>query len=545
LIKKAIIICKSNYYLLTCILIFLSFPSYDVWLFKGFPFFAWISLVPLFLYVRGKNIRDLYLVSFITGLGGYLLAYDWIGHFGQKLPGGQIFVMVILSLSLAVFFAIKVSVAEVLSARFEKVRVLIYPAVWIIVDWVESIGYLAFPWPYWGYSQYPFTAFIQLASLTGIMGVTFVIILFNYLLAELVCAWNSFTASWQQFFKQFLLIKETRRFSLILFFMLIVVLSGTSALLTHNNPVKKDMRVALIQSCISPWEDWENNKFRYLKELKEYTEESLKEGPDFLIWSESATLATISYDYMRGKLDDFNNEILEFTRACDRPLLTGEIGIIVKPDGLFLRHYPQNNAVLINRLGEVVKTYPKIHLVPFGEWFPYEKWFPAIKRLTLEFGGSSFVPGDKPVLFELDGRTFGVLICYEGIFHRLCRKYRNMGAEYLINITNDGWTHTYKGHMQHFAASIFRAVENGMWYIRAGNTGYTALIDPYGRVRKSMPILVKGYLAGDIDFSLNHSTVYSNIGDVLLYACIAFISLLTGWFLFGKIRIVFFNKPTP
>ena len=185
---------------------------------------------------------------------------------------------------------------------------------------------------------------------------------------------------------------------------------------------------------------------------------------------------------------------------------------------LILKRSPQNNAVLIDRYGQVVKTYSKIHLVPFGEWFPYEKWLAFVKRITESFGGSSFVPGDRPVLFEVMGRKFGVLVCYEGIFHRLCRDYRNLGAEFYVNITNDGWTHTFRGHMQHFSASIFRAVENGIWYLRAGNTGYTAFIDPYGRIRKSIPIVNKGYLAGDIDFSLNHRTVYSrDRGPVPLY----------------------------
>ena len=530
--NRAAVFCKNNYYLLTSLLIFLSFPSFDVWIFKGFPFFAWISVVPLLLYARGKRFRNLYPVSFVTGLAGNLLAYDWIGHFGQKLPGGQVFVMVLLSLSLAVFFAIKISVAELLSERFGKLRPLIFPSVWIIVDWIESIGFIAFPWPYWGYSQYPFIPFIQLASFVGVMGISFVIVLFNCLLSELLRAWNFRRIQ----IKQFLLLKEMRRFAALLSFIVIVILYGIAVTSMQNSVGRRDLRVALVQSCISPWADWDGHKFEYLEELKQYTMEALRENPDFIIWSESATLATISYDYSRGMVNAFDSEVLAFARDCDRPLLAGEIGIANVLDGGYIKRYPQNNAVLISRQGEVIKTYPKIHLVPFGEWFPYEKWFPAVKRLTEQFGGSSFVPGNRPVVFDLEGRKFGVLICYEGIFHRLCRKYRNLGAEYLINITNDGWTHTYKGHMQHFAASVFRAVENGIWYIRAGNTGYTALIDPYGTIRKSIPILQKGYLVGDLDFSRNTWTVYSMTGDIVLYAAMIFTAILIGACLIDAIR---------
>jgi apolipoprotein N-acyltransferase len=541
--NKAAAFCKNHYYLLTSVLMFFSFPSFDVWVFKGFPFFAWISLVPLLLYVRGKRFKELFPVTFLAGLAGNLLTYDWIGHFGQKIPGGYLFVMVMLSLTLTVFLSIKIAAAELLSSRYEKLRVLIYPGVWIIVDWIQSIGFLAFPMPYWGYSQYPFTSFIQLASLIGILGITFIIILFNSLLTELIAAAGPI-AAWK--FRKFrlrpiLALGEAKRFIAFLSLICIAAVAGAVLLSLRNDEIKRDLRVTLVQTCISPWEDWDRNKFEYLTELKRYTEDSLEKGPDFIIWSESATLATISYNYARGMLNDFDLEVCAFARALDRPLLTGEIGIVDRLDGMFLKRYPQNNAVLIDRQGGVVKSYPKIHLVPFGEWFPYEKWFPAVKRLTEQFGGSSFIPGKRPVIFEIDSRKFGVLICYEGIFNRLCRDYRNLGAEFLVNITNDGWTHTYKGHMQHFAASIFRAVENGIWYVRAGNTGYTALIDPYGRIRSSMPILEKGYLTGDLDFSLNHATVYSMTGDLVLYAAMAFIILLSGVLLFTGVRTRFFK----
>jgi len=80
--------------------------------------------------------------------------------------------------------------------------------------------------------------------------------------------------------------------------------------------------------------------------------------------------------------------------------------------------------------------------------------------------------------------------------------------------------------MQHFSVSLFRAVENGIWYLRAGNTGYTVFIDPYGRIRKSFPILKKGYLSGDIDFTLNHRTVYTVIGDLFLYMAMGFVIVI-------------------
>jgi apolipoprotein N-acyltransferase len=242
-----------------------------------------------------------------------------------------------------------------------------------------------------------------------------------------------------------------------------------------------------------------------------------------IIWSESATLENISYRYKKGWSTRFDDTLMKFIRSSGKHLLTGEIGLTEVTSGVYRRKMAQNNAVFINGEGEVLQTYPKINLVPFGEWFPYEKLFPSIKRLAENYGGSSFVPGKEPMLFTFMGKKFGALICYEGIFYRLCREYKKRGADFFVNITNDGWTDTYNGHMQHFSASVFRAIENGIWYVRSGNTGYTVTIDPYGRIRESIPILTKGYLAGDLDFSYNHDTIYSKTGDIFLYILLVFL----------------------
>ena len=128
------------------------------------------------------------------------------------------------------------------------------------------------------------------------------------------------------------------------------------------------------------------------------------------------------------------------------------------------------------------------------------------------------------MLFEVKGYKFGPLVCYEGIFYRLCRDYRLMGADFLVNITNDGWTDTYNGHFQHFSASVFRAVENGIWVVRAGNTGVSAIVDPLGRVTADFPILQKGFFTGSVYPEMNRRTFYSSFGDIILYAAGLFIA---------------------
>ena len=514
---------KNHYYLLTSVLMFLSFPSYDFILLKIFPAVAWFSLIPLFYYISGKSIKEIFFVSFVTGLLGNFFCYGWIGDFGAIVTGGNIVILLFLIPTLTAFFVIKIIVAEYLSQRYLKFKFVIYPSVWIIIDYVQSIGFLAFPWTYIGYSQYTFTPFIQVASVTGILGINFIIIMFNKTLAEFFLSIKD-NVSMKNILKSRYLVQTVS----VVMLVVIITVYGSIRLLVNNSGEGKTLKVGFVQSCISPWENWSQNKYKYLFELINYTRKAILQKPDLIIWSESATLEPISFRFMRGEKSNFSEMLLNFVKENNIWLLTGEIGVTDD-------HKPQNNAVLINSTDGVISTYPKINLVPFGEWFPYERWFPPVKRLVEKFGGSSFVPGKRPVIFNIDELSFGTLICYEGIFFKLCRKYRSLGVDFLVNITNDGWTNNYNGHYQHYSASIFRAIENGIWLLRCGNTGVTAVINPKGKVINSLPILKKNYMIGEIDTSQNVKTIYSIFGDIILYIAMLFITFLFSLHLFNSI----------
>ncbi len=515
-------IAGSYYYLLTALLMFLSFPSYETVLLRYAYFLAWIFLVPLFCSVRDKDMRGIMLSSFLTGLVGNYLTYGWVGNFGAKEPGGYFVIVVFLIPSLSVFFTIKIMAAEFLSRKFTRLRPLIYPSVWIIVDFIQSVGFLAFPWPYVGYSQYAFTPFIQAASVVGILGINFIIILFNITLTDMVYSMKKGRGMPGD-----AALAERINFIAVMLLVVAITAAGLERVYSHKQDTPSpELKIGVIQTCISPWDSWDSKKFYNLAELIKHTEGARQLNPDLVIWSESATLEFISYRAMTGEYDDFDARLKDYIKASGIPLLTGEIGVVPRKTGRSLRLYPQNNAVLINGRGEVVQTYPKINLVPFGEWFPYEKWFPIIKRLTTYYGGSDFIPGRKPELFNVKNLNFGALICYEGIFYRLCREYRRKGADFLVNITNDGWTDSYGGHYQHFSAAVFRAIENGLWVVRAGNDGVSAFIDPEGRVTATMPYLKSGHMTGAIYPSRNINTIYTWAGDVVLYMAIIFTGVL-------------------
>jgi apolipoprotein N-acyltransferase len=173
-----------------------------------------------------------------------------------------------------------------------------------------------------------------------------------------------------------------------------------------------------------------------------------------------------------------------------------------------------NSAVLLDPSGRRIFAYDKIHLVPFGEYVPLRRWLSFAKALTAEIG--DFQPGSTHNVGKLPGGKFGVFICYEGVFGAEVRRFAVKGAELFINTSNDGWFGQTGAPAQHFMMARVRAVEDRRWLLRATNTGYTAAVDPYGRVVAEFSADTLGLLDAPYDFRSN-LTFYTRYGDWLAW----------------------------
>ncbi len=467
---------------------------------------AWISLVPLMRYCRGIALKKVYIVSFLTGSVSFFLTFGWMGSFAGDIPYGNTILVLALTPVVAVIFATKIFLAELLARLMGKGRFFFYPAVWVLIDYFQTHGYMAFPWIFWGNTQYSFLPLIQLSSITGVFGITFLVILFNSSLSQLRIE--------LPFSFGLLKAKENIPFVFSCLALLIIICAGSFRLMMHPESKNGNYTVAQIQTCISPWEDWFEHRYSYMRDLVSLTlEASKKAALDLVVWNESTSLETLSYSYRHRSMNSFEYTLFGLAKHIKVPLLTGEIGQYETSDSLIYT----NGAIVVNADGTLQNSYSKIHLAPIGETFPYGKIFPKLHRWLESMGASSFTPGSRPVVFSTPKGSFGTLICYESLFPALNRSYKRLGVDYLVNITNDGWSYSYSGHMQHFAGSPFRAVENGLYYVRCGNTGLTAVIDPYGRVVSRIPLFKKAYLIESIDFSQNRNTIYSRIGDLFVW----------------------------
>jgi apolipoprotein N-acyltransferase len=244
---------------------------------------------------------------------------------------------------------------------------------------------------------------------------------------------------------------------------------------TAHGARRTTLKISLIQGNIPQELKWDKgSQALILERYAQLSQKAAMEKPDLIIWPEAA-----SPGFIGAAEDDWIVErILAVPKETGIPLL---LGSVVRENKNYF-----NSALLIDRQGKIAGRYDKLHLVPFGEYIPLKELFPFLETIV-PIG--DFTSGDSYTLFSLSpaaggaGAKFGVLICFEDTIPELSRNFVKKGADFLVNITNDGWFKETKAPYQHLAASVFRAVENRVPLVRAANTGVSCFIDSRGRIK--------------------------------------------------------------
>lgn len=181
-----------------------------------------------------------------------------------------------------------------------------------------------------------------------------------------------------------------------------------------------------------------------------------------------------------------------------------------------------NTAFLTDSQGRILGRYHKIKLLLFGEYLPLSSYFPALKRMSPATG--DFMPGNELNLLEINEKNIKIapLICYEDIIPSFSRRLVKKGANLIVNLTNDAWFGRTHEPYQHLVVSVPRAVETRLYLVRATNTGVSAVIDPLGRVVAKTEIFEQAILEQEIGIMNGEKTLYTRIGNVLPWGCLAF-----------------------
>jgi apolipoprotein N-acyltransferase len=265
--------------------------------------------------------------------------------------------------------------------------------------------------------------------------------------------------------------------------------------------------VALIQGNIDQSIKWEpsfqNETVRIYRDL---SLRAAKEGPQLIVRPETAT------PFMFQNHDELHESVVGVAKSTGAYLLFGSPSYTHREGEIRF----QNSAIVLSPAGEMIGKYDKVHLVPYGEYVPLRPLFPFIEKLAVGVGDFLSGSGFQPV--TIAGERVGFLICYEGIFPEIGRAYGRSDASLLVNITNDAWFGTTSAPFQHLSMTVFRAVENRLYVVRAANTGVSAIIDATGRITAQTGLFERTFLTGPVQIHRTES-FYTQYGDLFVFFC--------------------------
>lgn len=481
----------------------LSFPPLRL------GFLAYWSVIPFLLLIEDKNPREAFRWGYITGFFLSTGTVYWI--FWPTIPGA-IATILIHPLYYAAF-ALATAYAR---HSWPQGYLVTVPFLWTAIEYVKSLGELGFPWVTLGYTQTYYLNIIQFASVTGVYGVSFWIVCLNLV----------FLLMWRH--------REESRWLIGCAAALVALfvapyLYGRAVMPAPAKieepagqevyrPSEEELRVAIVQGNIDPYQKWEKEFVEQNFDIYErLSRQAASARPELIVWPETATPTWLLHDvYHLARVRSLVNEL-------GIPLLTGTPDYTSVSE---IEYKTFNSAILISPERANIPRYAKMHLVPFGERVPFEDELPWARKwiAKLEMGEGNFSPGMSIELFEVHRTAshgangappfrVATLICFESFFPEQAREFVGMGANLLVVITNDGWFGPTGAPYWHAQMSVLRAIENRISVARCANTGVSMTIDPYGRVRTASKIFEEIVLIDNVPLRRG-TTFYSKHGPI-------------------------------
>ncbi|MDO8281992.1 MAG: apolipoprotein N-acyltransferase [Thermodesulfovibrionia bacterium] len=485
------------------VLLVAGFPPFDL-----YPL-TWIALIPLFMALRDKGAKASFYIGSLTGLVFFTGALYWVFHsiyYYSSIPAVlSVFIVLLLCLFLSLYIGLFSMLFALISDRSRMPALFIAPVLWVTLEVVRSYAFTGFPWLLLGYSQYKFLPIIQIADITGIYGVSFLVVAFNGAVFDIA-------VSWPKKIRRMPLLGKSHITAGVVIYGLLLAASLIYGFweLNKSQDKAKTITASVIQGNIGQDRKWDAASSKEIVDIyKRLSLEVAAESPDLIVWPEAA----LPFVFSKGSSSAI--DLLDFQKGIGIHLLTG--GITENKSETGGSEFA-NSAILISPKGEVVSVYDKIHLVPFGEYVPLARFFPFIKKLVIDIG--DFRSGEVYTVMEMPPAKIASLICYEIIFPGLTRKFVNKGANVLVTITNDAWFGKTPAPYQHFSMAVFRAVENRVPVVRAANTGISGFIDTRGRVMGSSGIFVQAKMTKELSLGPDEKTFYTKFGDLFAFLCI-------------------------
>ena len=497
----------------------------------GLFFLSWIAMLPL-LYAllrgrggegelvdsEGRSLRPFTLVqgfaiAWVCGVVWYLGTCYWVYpvmHGYGNLPAvAAVLITALYCLFMALHhgaFGLLVVLMGRRSPLGNRLPLFMAPFFWVAIEFFRD-RVTGNPWQPLGGAQVDNIPFSAISQLTGVYGLSFAVMLVN-------CA-----------FAAALLLVGRRRVNL-----LVSAIAAAVALqmgvFAGPPPFPTSKEAVLVQPNVPVPDRGQVTAQFFNQSLEDLarlaaTKASDKavSDPGLIVWPESPAPFYVGEQRFQQQLAAVAQQTHSFVVVGSTAETAGPAGQV----SLF------NSALVVDATGRTLGRYDKIHLVPFGEYVPMQRWLFFASKLTREVG--DFARGTERRAFDLNGLKVGVFICYESIFPNEVRQFTANGAQVLINISDDAWYGETGAPFQHLEMARMRAIENHRWILLATNNGVTSSIDPVGRIVKKAERNVRTALIAPFS-PQTEVTFYSRYGDIFAWTCVV-ISLLV---VFVRIR---------
>jgi len=519
--------------ILSGLLLGFSYPPFP------FPYLSFIAFIPYFYILeRRESLAAINRFTYLTLFCFNLVALYWVGSWTR---GADPFLM-ISGAALIFFnplFYLIVSTLFYFSKKYfnRKISLFIFPFYWVTFEYLYGLTDLRFPWLTLGNSLSYFNSFIQIADITGVYGLSIIILFINLLL-----------------YKSFSSYKAIKKNSIAYFIgacvlFLSVEIYGIIRVSSFKES-SKSIIVGLIQPDLNPWEKWAGGNIgKQLDLYLDLSDQAVKKGAELIIWPESALPVYL----FSGNYDTEIARIESFVKSRNISLMTGmpdinfyfnknEAPPEAKETRSGIKYTSYNSIFLFSPYVSTIQQYRKIMLVPFGEHVPFVEKLPFLGDfIKWEVGISSWNIGNDKTVFKLYDPggvsvNIGGVVCIESIYPDFISEFIRNGAELLVVVTNDSWYGKSSGPYQHKEIAVLRAVENRKTVVRAANGGISCIIDPLGKTLTQSEMFTKTFLVGEAPIE-DGLTFYSRFPFIFPWLSLLIsISTIFG-FLYQKIFI--------
>lgn len=486
----------------------------------GWENVSWIALAPLAtaIWFSKSSTPRLLGLGYVTGIFYFGGSLFWLTTL--TIPGWFL-LAAILSLYVAgwaLFFGKLCAVPheECWLSSWHNIKVCTLGAAgWVATEWLRGVLFSGFGWNALGIAQHANIPLIQIADLTGVGGVSFLLAMASLMAVATVAR------------LKLELGRGARRahydFALTI---ALIVLAWSYGLRQIMAPPHEMIAVtfAAVQGNIpqavrnDPAHD-----DKVMEAYRRHTETAIAGNPNLILWPESAMPRPVfndqgTWNMVRGLAETYTGDLLlgtvRFTETGD-----------------------YNSVALINQRGEAAQVYDKMHLVPFGEYVPFRKSFPFFAWVVGDLVPGDFDAGREAVVLEMASQpvTLAPLVCFEDTLGDLARRFVLLGGELFVVVTNNGWFLESAGSRQHLHQAVFRCAENKLPMVRAANTGITCVVNHFGAVQAELAnpdgnTFIEGILFNKVLVPIRpEPTFYARYGEIFSQSClgvmILFISL--------------------